>query len=202
VLRPLLDHHTDNLQTAFEVDILCHLREGKIVIVDLSLGDPNIQRIFSERVCKHIFNDAVARFTEAKPNNFIQFYFEEAHNLFPEKRGQRSLTNLQPTCQRGRQTPSRPSLCHTGSELRQWWFSINFGLRRLYGKKQNGQICRDKKGRMLRPLSAQKDPDLHSGIGDGTTHNDWPAIAARRMTSRTAAKEKRGSDLPGSKNTR
>ena len=25
------------------------------------------------------------RFTESKPNNFIQFYFEEAHNLFPKK---------------------------------------------------------------------------------------------------------------------
>jgi hypothetical protein len=85
VLRPLLDHHTDTLQTAFEIDILSHLREGKIVIVDLSLGDPNIQRIFSERVCKHIFNDAMARFTQATPNNFIQFYFEEAHNLFPKK---------------------------------------------------------------------------------------------------------------------
>ena len=25
------------------------------------------------------------RFTETKPNNFVQFYFEEAHNLFPKQ---------------------------------------------------------------------------------------------------------------------
>lgn len=85
VIRELTEQHTATVQTAFEIDILSHLREGKIVIVDLSLGDPNIQRIFSERVCKHIFNDAMVRFTQATPNNFIQFYFEEAHNLFPKK---------------------------------------------------------------------------------------------------------------------
>ena len=27
----------------------------------------------------------MTRFTSAQPNNFIQFYFEEAHNLFPKK---------------------------------------------------------------------------------------------------------------------
>ena len=25
------------------------------------------------------------RFTDNSPNNFVQFYFEEAHNLFPKK---------------------------------------------------------------------------------------------------------------------
>jgi Helicase HerA, central domain len=85
VIRELAEQHTDTVQTAFEIDILNHLRDGKIVIVDLSLGNPNIQRIFSERVCKHIFNDAMQRFTQARTNNFIQFYFEEAHNLFPKK---------------------------------------------------------------------------------------------------------------------
>ena len=41
--------------------------------------------MFSERICRRIFNDAMRRFTETKPNNFVQFYFEEAHNLFPKK---------------------------------------------------------------------------------------------------------------------
>jgi len=32
-----------------------------------------------------VFADAMKRFIANKPNNYIQFYFEEAHNLFPKK---------------------------------------------------------------------------------------------------------------------
>ena len=85
VLREINDRHTATLQTSFEVDILSHLRAGKIVIVDLSLGDPSIQALFSDRICRTIFSDSMRRFTQAMPNNFIQFCFEEAHNLFPKK---------------------------------------------------------------------------------------------------------------------
>jgi hypothetical protein len=56
-----------------------------LVIVDLSQGDPEIQRLYSERICRQIFADAMARFIGNKSNNFMQFYFEEAHNLFPRK---------------------------------------------------------------------------------------------------------------------
>ena len=85
ILKPLTDLHTSADQDAFEVDILQRLRDGKIVIVDLSIGSPEVQALFSERICRHIFDDAMRRFTLAIPNNFIQFYFEEAHNLFPKK---------------------------------------------------------------------------------------------------------------------
>src|SRR5262249_40110982 len=50
-----------------------------------SIGDPYIQGLFSERICRAIFTDSLGRFTRAEPNNFVQFYFEEAHNLFPKK---------------------------------------------------------------------------------------------------------------------
>ena len=84
-LRPLTDFHTSVQQDAFETDILGQLRAGRIVIVDLSIGSPEVQALFSERICRHIFSDAMRRFTQASPNNFIQFYFEEAHNLFPKR---------------------------------------------------------------------------------------------------------------------
>src|SRR5206468_4412906 len=61
------------------------LRAGQIVIVDLSQGEESTQRLYSERICRSIFNDCLNRFIHAVPNNFIQFYFEEAHNLFPKK---------------------------------------------------------------------------------------------------------------------
>lgn len=85
ILRPLTDFHTAVEQDAFETDILTQLRAGRIVIVDLSIGSPDVQALFSERICQHVFSDAMQRFTQAAPNNFIQFYFEEAHNLFPKK---------------------------------------------------------------------------------------------------------------------
>lgn len=77
--------HTNTTDSSFEVDISKHLREGGIVIIDLSQGDPKLQGIFLERISKKIFSDSMSRFTDSIPNNFIQFYFEEAHNLFPKK---------------------------------------------------------------------------------------------------------------------
>lgn len=84
--------HTETIGKAFEDEIVDLLRTGQIVIVDLSEGDPDVQRTYSERVCKRIFQDAMRRFVSNPKNqvgpsylNFVQMYFEEAHNLFPKK---------------------------------------------------------------------------------------------------------------------
>lgn len=84
-LREIVPQHTAQVQTPFEQDILSALRKGRIVIVDLSSGEESLQKMYSERITRYIFRDGMRRFTEARPNNFIQFYFEEAHNLFPKK---------------------------------------------------------------------------------------------------------------------
>ncbi|MGD0352322.1 MAG: DUF87 domain-containing protein [Dehalococcoidia bacterium] len=84
-LRGIINLHTQTVEKPFQKDIKDSLREGKIVIIDLSQGEPDIQRLYSERICAEIFQDAMQRFTSNKPNNFLQFYFEEAHNLFPRK---------------------------------------------------------------------------------------------------------------------
>ncbi len=84
-VKELHDLHTEVADDSFEVEIPKLLRNGRIVIVDLSQGSPTVQTIFSERICRSIFVDSMSRFVENKPNNFIQFYFEEAHNLFPKK---------------------------------------------------------------------------------------------------------------------
>ncbi|WP_108809015.1 ATP-binding protein [Aquimarina spinulae] len=77
--------HTSSINSSFQRDIVTHLRKGGIVIVDLSQGSREVQQIFSEKICLSVFNSSMNRFIKAKPNNFIQFYFEEAHNLFPKK---------------------------------------------------------------------------------------------------------------------
>jgi hypothetical protein len=84
-LRPLRDYHTDATESSFEREVVSELRRGRIVIIDLSQGDPVIQGTYSERLCRRIFDDAMARFVANEPANFVQLYFEEAHNLFPKK---------------------------------------------------------------------------------------------------------------------
>lgn len=84
-LIPMRDHHTAILQKTYEDEVVELLRTGKIVIVDLSQGEPGLQRTYSDRLCSSIFRDAMARFIANQETNFIQMYFEEAHNLFPKK---------------------------------------------------------------------------------------------------------------------
>jgi DNA helicase HerA-like ATPase len=84
-LRGIINLHTAASDQSFEEEIIKKLRAGRIVIVDLSQGDPVVQNLYSERICRKIFSDSMARFIENESNNFVQFYFEEAHNLFPKK---------------------------------------------------------------------------------------------------------------------
>lgn len=85
LLKALKSLHTHTVQNSFITEIITHLRKGGIVIIDLSSGSEEIQNLYSEKISRAIFADGMERFTSALPNNFIQFYFEEAHNLFPKK---------------------------------------------------------------------------------------------------------------------
>ena len=84
-LISLRDLHTATLQASYEQEVVALLRDGKIVIIDLSQGDPSIQRTYSDRLCATIFHEAMDRFINNTPANYVQMYFEEAHNLFPKK---------------------------------------------------------------------------------------------------------------------
>ncbi|MAU11259.1 MAG: ATPase [Anaerolineaceae bacterium] len=84
-LNSIAELHTRTVDRPFDDEIIESLRRGKIVIVDLSQGNPEIQRLYSEKICQRIFDNSMKRFINNDPNNFVQFYFEEAHNLFPKK---------------------------------------------------------------------------------------------------------------------
>ena len=84
-LSKMKELHTASNKKPFEKEIIDSLTNGEIVIIDLSQGDPSIQKLYSERICRKIFANSMEKFTKNEPNNFIQFYFEEAHNLFPKK---------------------------------------------------------------------------------------------------------------------
>ncbi|MEU9845508.1 hypothetical protein AB0C69_40605, partial [Actinomadura sp. NPDC048032] len=94
--RKLMKHkslHTNSVGDPFDDEIVGLLRAGKIVILDLSQGNPEIQGTYSERVSRKIFNEAMDRFIKNEQTNFIQMYFEEAHNLFP-RREEKDLTQI------------------------------------------------------------------------------------------------------------
>lgn len=90
-LVPARNLHTSSVDKPFEDEIVDLLRDGKIVLIDLSQGDPTIQRTYSDRLCRKVFSDGMQRFIANEQANFIQMYFEEAHNLFPRKE-ERDLT--------------------------------------------------------------------------------------------------------------
>lgn len=85
-LIPMRDYHTATLQQSYEDEVVDLLRKGKIVLIDLSQGEPGLQRTYSDRLCVAIFREAMARFISNQEANFVQMYFEEAHNLFPKQK--------------------------------------------------------------------------------------------------------------------
>ncbi|NDJ27820.1 ATP-binding protein [Campylobacter sp. MIT 12-8780] len=60
------------------------LREGKMVLVDLSTTPTEIQRKYIDRLCFYIFENSMTEFTNGEDPKSIQMYFEEAHNIFPK----------------------------------------------------------------------------------------------------------------------
>lgn len=72
--------------------IVAQVREGKLVIVDQLLGDPEMNRQAAERITRRLFNEQQRSFSQPKVNEetgeFIMpppviVYAEEAHTLLP-----------------------------------------------------------------------------------------------------------------------
>jgi hypothetical protein len=62
-------------------DIYQLLEQGRIVIVDLSVGPPSIRERMAERIARYIFDTSSDRFTAGEVPPRIIVYVEEAHNL-------------------------------------------------------------------------------------------------------------------------
>lgn len=79
-------YHTNSESEAFTRVIVRELNAGKLVLVDLSRGEPSVRTLFSRKLVDAIFLDATERFTQNQVDApFIQLYFEEAHNLLGSK---------------------------------------------------------------------------------------------------------------------
>ena len=78
--------HLHSLQGGndYKKEIDTALRNGKIVLVDLSTASSQTQEKYIERLCQYIFGNSMEKFTNEETPDFIQMYFEEAHNIFPK----------------------------------------------------------------------------------------------------------------------
>lgn len=88
--RSLHSLHDSNAVADYAEAIATDLVEGRLVIVDQSMGDPEINRSAAERIMWAVFNRQKAQFVQPQVvDNVIQplpdviVYAEEAHNLLP-----------------------------------------------------------------------------------------------------------------------
>ena len=86
LLEPLRVYHSLVRTDDYAEEILQELVNGRIVIVDMSLGTETVVRFCSERIVNHIVQDAARRFASGEDLNQIQVYIEEAHRLFNRDR--------------------------------------------------------------------------------------------------------------------
>ena len=83
IIRPLRDYHSPDAGNFIE-DIKEKVDDKKTVILDLGNASEGIRKYFSDMISKAIFAHQEQKFTSNSLNDhFIQIYFEEAHNLFP-----------------------------------------------------------------------------------------------------------------------
>jgi len=81
ILVNAIKYHSPRRNQEVGEEIYNHLLEGKIVILDLSVGDATLRDKISKQIAHVIFNKSMGYFIDGKTPPNIVIYIEEAHNL-------------------------------------------------------------------------------------------------------------------------
>jgi hypothetical protein len=81
VLADARNYHSPRRSHEVGDEIYQHLISGRIVILDLSVGDPRLREEISKQIASDIFNKAMSTFVNGGIPPNIVVYIEEAHNL-------------------------------------------------------------------------------------------------------------------------
>ena len=84
-LNPIKPYHSAERNSDVSEEIYQHLLQGKIVILDLSVGDPDHRTRLSKVIARHIFKRSMEAFNEGSHPPNIVIYVEEAHNIMGKK---------------------------------------------------------------------------------------------------------------------
>ncbi|ARD21138.1 helicase HerA domain-containing protein [Shewanella japonica] len=85
LLGPIANYHSANRQGEVEAEIYNLLLDGKVVILDLSVGTEEVRKSMAVRIAHYILEHSMATFHRGEKNTNIVMYVEEAHNLIGKK---------------------------------------------------------------------------------------------------------------------